>query len=266
MIKKYELVHEDFIMVNRTKLFRIRALRSFLGVKAGELGGYVQNESNLSHQGRCWIYDHARVYHGAKVVDGGTVRDRATVTDGSIVRDYSVVKDDTVVTDHSNTRGEAVVGGNSHVEHSDIGGNSEVGDYAHIHSESVIKGQCKIGGNAEVNNAVVEGASTIGADSYVGKECHLKNATLIGSVEVTGESYLSGIRIGFKVSGDESIAIYSDPTNHCAKIAVSKYRNEATSWNANGTIEDVIAAQHNEEGKAKMRSLLQAHKDIYNIK
>ena len=55
--KKYELVKEDSIVVDGFKLFRIRALRDFFVIKAGDLGGYVESEDNLSHEGYAWIYD-----------------------------------------------------------------------------------------------------------------------------------------------------------------------------------------------------------------
>lgn len=80
-----------------------------------------------------------------------------------------------------------------------------------------------------------------------------------------GESFLSGIRIGFDVEDNDDIAVYTDPNHSIRMVAVSKSTNQATSWNANGTVEDIVEAQHNDEEKAKMRTLLQAHKDIYNI-
>ena len=51
MEKKYELLESD-IKIDGKKLFRIRALRHFKEVGTGELGGYVQSEKNLSHDGR----------------------------------------------------------------------------------------------------------------------------------------------------------------------------------------------------------------------
>ena len=41
-------------------LHRIRALRDVReDVRAGDLGGFVQSEENLSQEGSCWIYDNA---------------------------------------------------------------------------------------------------------------------------------------------------------------------------------------------------------------
>lgn len=50
-MKKFELTTESITFLDRT-LFRIKALISFGNVEAGELGGYIEKEENLSHTGR----------------------------------------------------------------------------------------------------------------------------------------------------------------------------------------------------------------------
>lgn len=62
-----------------TKLFRIRALVEFGDVEAGELGGYVEKESNLGHDDNAWVYGNARVYGNALVYDNARVYDNAWV-------------------------------------------------------------------------------------------------------------------------------------------------------------------------------------------
>lgn len=51
MEKKYELISSD-----KPGLYRIKALRDFGLIKKGEIGGYVQSEKNLSHEGNCWFF------------------------------------------------------------------------------------------------------------------------------------------------------------------------------------------------------------------
>ncbi|EDB5007509.1 hypothetical protein A8X91_07810, partial [Salmonella enterica] len=66
-MKKYELVtelSEEFLC---KKLFRIRALVSFEGVEAGDLGGWVEKEENLDQAGDAWVSGDARVYGDAQV-------------------------------------------------------------------------------------------------------------------------------------------------------------------------------------------------------
>lgn len=79
MEKKYELVDVDHVYPN------VRALRDFGDVKAGELGGRVDDEESLSHDGNCWVYPgglvrgHSKVEGNAKVY--GTVQHGANVRD-----------------------------------------------------------------------------------------------------------------------------------------------------------------------------------------
>ena len=68
MMKKYELTNET-IEFRRRKLYRIRALRDFSNVKAGDLGGYIESEENLSQDGLCWVSEDARVCGNAWVCD-----------------------------------------------------------------------------------------------------------------------------------------------------------------------------------------------------
>lgn len=46
-MKKYELTNETKRLGDRT-LYRIKAIRDFGDVKTGELGGWIEKESNLS--------------------------------------------------------------------------------------------------------------------------------------------------------------------------------------------------------------------------
>ena len=65
-MKKFELT-ADRIKSNGVTLHRIKALIDFGDVKAGELGGYVEKETNLSQYGDAWVFDNARVYGNACV-------------------------------------------------------------------------------------------------------------------------------------------------------------------------------------------------------
>lgn len=79
-IRKFELT-TDFITVFGIKLFRIKALIEFGSVKAGELGGYVEKEENLSQEGNAWVYDNARVCDNARVYGNAGVCGNAKVYD-----------------------------------------------------------------------------------------------------------------------------------------------------------------------------------------
>ena len=59
-MKKFELTEECITFLGR-KLFRIKALIQFGDVNSGDLGGYVEKEENLDHDGDAWVCGDARV-------------------------------------------------------------------------------------------------------------------------------------------------------------------------------------------------------------
>ena len=88
-MKKFELTSE-FIYFFGIKLFRIKALIDFSDIKAGDLGGYVEKEENLEHDGDAWVYGDAKVYGNAWVCGDAKVCGNADYTTvkgfGSIFR------------------------------------------------------------------------------------------------------------------------------------------------------------------------------------
>ena len=81
MSKKYELVVDDTITFWGWKLFRIRALISFGSVDAGDLGGYIYTEDNLSQKGDAWVSGDAKVWGDAEVSGDAEVWGDAKVSD-----------------------------------------------------------------------------------------------------------------------------------------------------------------------------------------
>ena len=66
-MKKFELTSESIVNIFGKRLFRIKALIEFGNVKEGELGGFIEKEENLSHEGNAWVCGDAWVYGNAKV-------------------------------------------------------------------------------------------------------------------------------------------------------------------------------------------------------
>lgn len=67
-MKKYKLTNETIVHFGFT-LYRIEALMDFSDVKAGDKGGFVQSENNLSQLCNAWVYGNAKVYGNAFVCD-----------------------------------------------------------------------------------------------------------------------------------------------------------------------------------------------------
>ena len=65
-MKKYEFTGEVKFYFGR-KLLQIRALISFGNVNAGDIGGWIEREENLSHNGNAWVSGNARVSGNALV-------------------------------------------------------------------------------------------------------------------------------------------------------------------------------------------------------
>ena len=81
--KKYTLVKSDTITAwDGTKLYRIKAKVSTaaLGIAAGQLGGYIASEANLSHEGNAWVSGNARVSGNAWVSGNARVYGDAWVS------------------------------------------------------------------------------------------------------------------------------------------------------------------------------------------
>ena len=63
-MKKYEMTSETKI-VNGVTLHRIKALISFGAIHEGDIGGFIEKEENLSHDGDAWVCGDAEVCDNA---------------------------------------------------------------------------------------------------------------------------------------------------------------------------------------------------------
>lgn len=92
-MKKYELLNDGIIEIGPDKnLYRIRALRDFRDVKKGDLGGYVESEDNLSHEGDCWIFNDARVFGGAYISGDSKIFNSVTVFGAAEVSENAYIE------------------------------------------------------------------------------------------------------------------------------------------------------------------------------
>ena len=87
-MKKFELTTEFKISLG-VKLFRIRALVDFGYIKAGELGGWIESENNLSQSGNAWVSGDARVFGNAEVSGDAWVFGDAEVSGNA---DYAIAQ------------------------------------------------------------------------------------------------------------------------------------------------------------------------------
>lgn len=154
--KKYELVPDQQILVGGTTLYRIRALKDFSDVKAGDLGGFIQSERNLSQDGHCWVGGDARVYEEAWVFDNARVLDHATVFD------HAQVSGNAVVFDKARIYGKTRVFDNAVVY-----GEGQVFETAWVYGEALLCGQGLVSGNAVVYGRAKVLGGRVGDDAQL---------------------------------------------------------------------------------------------------
>ena len=160
--KKYELTDET-IEHNGHTLHRIRSLRDFGSVKRDQLGGFVESEYNLSHEGNCWIGGNAKVYDSGRVRQDAYVQltaevfDGATVTGGACVDCDARVYGRAVVSDHASISGHAKVFGDAYVsdraivsDYVEVFGNASLFTTAYAYDHATVCGIARIYGNAHV--------------------------------------------------------------------------------------------------------------------
>lgn len=84
-MKKYELT-DGILNYKGRKLHRIIALRDFDDISEGNYGGWIEQESNLSHDGNCWVYYNGIVMDNARVIEDAKVLGLAEICDEAIIR------------------------------------------------------------------------------------------------------------------------------------------------------------------------------------
>ena len=129
-MKKYKLTKDTIQHYGRT-LHRIEALKSFHSVTKGDLGGYVESESNLSHDDNCWVFADAKVFANAKVFDESQVFGNAQVYGNAEVYGNAMIFGKAHVSGDARGFGNAQVSGNTYVS-----GNAEISGKAHVSGDA----------------------------------------------------------------------------------------------------------------------------------
>lgn len=207
MIAKYKLGWASRIEhpLRRTyiNVYRVIALIDIPvhGVKAGDIGGYVDHKKVLSQKGDCWI--------------GGN----ALVLDKSRVIDDAIIKDDAVV---SNT----TVGG-----HAAVYGRAQVSEMPGWKKSRVI-GSAKIYGDAQVVSSSISDYSKVYEAAVVSRVDVMEYSEIFGYAKLMGP----GITIdNSKIFGYAEIHHFADIINstiHCQVIVhgSGQVENSILAW------------------------------------
>lgn len=96
-MKKYELTDITCKTVSGIILHQIKAMRDFGDVNSGDLGGWIEHEYNLEHDGDCWVYDNARVFGKACISEDAQVIDNAMVYGAVMILASSRISGDSII-------------------------------------------------------------------------------------------------------------------------------------------------------------------------
>lgn len=129
--KKYKFTGETTRYKDKV-LHRIIALKDFKGVNKGDLGGWIEKEENLSHEGNCWATTDSKIM------------DDARVTGNAFIRTGSMVC------------GNASIDGDADIIHSSVCENAKIGERAIILGSTIV-GKVKIYGRAVMYEQTIGG-------------------------------------------------------------------------------------------------------------
>ena len=163
--KKYKFTGETMQFEGHI-LRRIIYLRETPYTKRGILGGWIESEHNLSHEGRC------AVLHEAKVLGNARIEEDALAFQQSIIKDNAKIKGTTEIF------GKSIIGADSILADA-----TRVCDEATVHFYSTLEnttshvtGSTLIGGKAKIEATGTICNCDIGSVEFTG-HLNLKNAT-----------------------------------------------------------------------------------------
>lgn len=168
MSKKYEFTGETRQFDEDTLLKRIRRLSD------GLIGGWIESEENLSHEGTCFVYDDAMVFESGFVSDSAKVFGDASVSGSARISDNAGVFDDAVVSEGASVSGNATVFGQAIATDdakiygrakiyglASVSGHAMVSEWAQVSGTAKVLESAKIFGNASVSDSAVASGTTI---------------------------------------------------------------------------------------------------------
>lgn len=249
MDKKYEILKDQAITMDGSTIYRIKALRNFGDVEAGDMGGFVEKEENLSHEGPCWIYDDAMVYHNAKVRDNAIVRGYAHVYNESQVLHNAIVEG------HARVHGHGIVFGNARIKD-----NGSVFDHGIVNGFAIVQ-----------DNAVVRDCARVYGETIIKDHATVAGYMMVSQGTISNSAILFGVgEINFDVSSKNDWTFYRNPCVDSGFITTS---TKIDIWNYrsfSGTAEEFIDMfervdeHHRIPGELEfVKALVKFHQDLY---
>lgn len=237
MEKKYELT-DDVIYHNGRMLHRIRALRDFSNVRAGDLGGYIQTEYNLSHEGNAWVDDDAKVYDNAQVCGDALIYCFAEVCDNVEICENAEIYD------YAKVSGYAVVYGNARVYNS-----AKVYDKAKVFCDACVCSYAIVYGRAKIyNKATISGYAKIHGEAEVYDDVRVwGDAEVCGRAGVCGNAHILG---DAKVNGKADYIVFKNFWSSGRYFTWTRSNNKWAVGCFYGTGEELIKKAYKDSEKS----------------
>lgn len=189
--KKYELTNYTKVYDGQT-LYRIRALKDFGGVKAGEIGGYVAGEHNLSQYKNSWIKSDSMVFNLAYVGDNALVSNSIMYGNAKAIENSRVIQ--TTMYGDSQIKGCAIANNAYIYDHSNICGESRVS--GHLAFEGIIRDKVFIKDpGVRITGKGIELSDEVQISDNVQVDGHAKirgKSRIMGYSEITDYAEIAG--------------------------------------------------------------------------
>lgn len=188
MPKKYEFTGE-------TKDWHAVTLRRIRRLADGVLGGWIEDERNLSHLKTAWVGGEAMVWQKALVYGDAQVSGTARVYGKAIVCDYAQIYDNALAFDRSHLFDNVQIFGHAQV-HGDawLRGNARVYDSAQVYQRAAVQDEATVCGSARIyGNAQASGYARVYDYAQVSGNARVNgNAQVYDVAQVSGDAYVSG--------------------------------------------------------------------------
>ena len=111
-MKKYKFTGETRFH-NGATVYQIVAVKDFGDVENGDIGGWIETESNLSHDGECWVFDSAIAMKNARVCCNAQLTDSSIASGSCLVSGSATVKGKAKITGEAQLIGFAKIWDNT---------------------------------------------------------------------------------------------------------------------------------------------------------
>ena len=250
MDRKYKLTSE-LVTIDGISFYRVKALRAFGRIKAGDLGGLVEHRDNLSHGGSCWISKNVRLYGTARVYGNACVFGDVCIYDDASVYGNARVFGNACIYGSACVYGDVRVYGSAQIyDIAQVYDNAKIYESARVFGSALVYESARVFGNAKIyGQAKVYEYATVYGDAKVFSNCEVcggvyvcRNAQIsshakIYSGVIDGEAKLYstygpvGSRNGYMTindsNNDVSCGCFRGSVEHFKQTVLSQYGEES---------------------------------------